>query len=208
MRRKFRKDLKDMLSYSKQEYLLLSNVEIRRIHAASKIKSSVVKHHRAKKKTSLEEVSCILIQKFFRGSQARKTSFIDVLELNKYPRLYFLKEQKPTFVKLIKSLMPILRKNDDLELDQLLECIKEDTEFDTIRVAEPDLFDYKPLPMVQLVKPSTMSKVRFSNSISKSHSLAPSFTLKDMYFSNDKYYTDQKLNTLKKRNCYLRGKKL
>ncbi len=54
MRRKFKKDLRDMLAYTKQEYLLMSNAEIRRIRAANKIKRFMLKHHREKKKRNRE----------------------------------------------------------------------------------------------------------------------------------------------------------
>ena len=54
------------------------------------------------------------------------TSFINALELSKYPRIYFLKEQKPAFIKILKSLMPLFEHKNDLKFEDLFKCIKED----------------------------------------------------------------------------------
>jgi hypothetical protein len=39
-------------------------------------------------------------------------------------------------------------------MEQAFGCIKEDTKFETIRVEEPDLFGYHPLPLLQFIMPS------------------------------------------------------
>lgn len=49
-----------------------------------------------------------------------------------------------------------------MTLENLVKNIREDDKYDTIRVAEPDLFEYKSFPLVQLTKPSAISKIRFS----------------------------------------------
>lgn len=41
LRKKLKKDLRDMLRYDKLEFLLMSNIEIRRIKAANRIKNFV-----------------------------------------------------------------------------------------------------------------------------------------------------------------------
>ena len=37
-----------------------------------------------------------------------------------HPRIYFLKEQKPLFMKLLKHLMPLFERKNSLKIDQLL----------------------------------------------------------------------------------------
>jgi hypothetical protein len=59
----------------------MTNAEIRRKHAASLIKKHMVSFHRKQKRESLEEVSCIILQKFYRGRFTKNTSFIHALEL-------------------------------------------------------------------------------------------------------------------------------
>lgn len=58
--------------------------------------------------------------------------------------------------------MPLFEQKNNLKYENLIACINEDKQFDTIRIAEPDLFDYKSYPLVQFVKPSVTSRVRFS----------------------------------------------
>ena len=41
-----------------------------------------------------------------------------------------------------------------MTVDDAYNCITEDSKFDTIRVEEPDLFTYKPLPLLQFIMPT------------------------------------------------------
>ena len=43
--------------------------------------------------------------------------------------------------------MAILQQNN-LTFDDAMDFIEEDTKYETIRVEEPDLFEYKPLPLL------------------------------------------------------------
>lgn len=58
-----------------------------------------------------------------------------------------MKEQKPTFIKIVRSQLAILQQ-EGISFDDAMDCIKEDNEFETIRIEEPDLFPYKPLPIL------------------------------------------------------------
>ena len=69
------------------------------------------------------------------------------LKLSEFPKIYFLKEQKPQFVKILRGQMAILQQNN-LTFDDAMDFIEEDTKYETIRVEEPDLFEYKPLPLL------------------------------------------------------------
>ena len=56
-----------MLALSNQQYLLLSNKEIRQNNAGSMIKKFMIKKYREKKREQLEHRSAIIIQKHVRG---------------------------------------------------------------------------------------------------------------------------------------------
>eukprot|EP00347_Sterkiella_histriomuscorum_P006457 403352701 len=206
MRKKFKRDLRDMLVYTKQEYLMMSNAEIRKRRAGLRIKRFIVQKYRERKKQELEQRSALAIQKFYRGRFTMNTSFINALELAKYPRVYFLKEQKPAFIKILKSLMPLFENKNDLKFEDLFKCVKEDTNYDTIRVAEPDLFDYRQHPLIQLVKPCIQSRVRFNKPSDVTQRL--DFSLSELLFSPNKYSTLRQWQILQARNCRVSREKI
>jgi len=101
-----------------------------------------------KKETHRRRITAALkIQTFYRMRYVKNTSFINALQLSKYPRIYILKEQKPIFIKIIKNLMPLFEEKHDIRFDELMDCLKEDRKYDTIRVTEPDMFPKRPLPI-------------------------------------------------------------
>lgn len=77
----------------------------------------------------------------------KNSSFMRALELDKYPKFYFLKEQKPQFIKILRALVPQLTQAN-ITLDDAIASISEDQKYDTIRVEEPDLFKFQPLPIL------------------------------------------------------------
>lgn len=62
--------------------------------------------YQMKKQERIRLAATIKIQTYVRMWLVKNTSYVDLLELKKYPRLYFLKEQKPTFIKILKQLTP------------------------------------------------------------------------------------------------------
>jgi len=190
-----------MLRIQNQEFLLMTNEELKKKSAAKKIKKHISEFTARRQKERKERMASLSIQKFFRGRFVRNTSFINALKLHKYPRIFFLKEQKPTFVRLIKKILPLLESRG-LSFESLTKSITEETRFDTVRVAEPDLFDFKKLPLTQLLAPSNMSRLRFNQAIPKER--WSSVKLVSFYFTEDKAYTDHFLERIKKRNCYVK----
>ena len=83
----------------------------------------------------------------------KNTSFINALQLSKFPRIYILKEQKPIFIKIVKNLMPLFEDKHKIQFEDLMEYLKEDRKYDTIRVTEPDMFPRRALPLIQFTKP-------------------------------------------------------
>jgi len=141
------KDLKDLLAYTGDEDLLLSTEEIELRNKALIIYFRMYVYWQ-KKKTQREKLAATLkIQAFYRGRFVKHSSFVNALQLSKYPKIYFLKEQKPQFVKILHSQIAILQQ-ENLTIDDAIDCIVEDRKYETIRVEEPDLFDWKPLPLL------------------------------------------------------------
>ena len=92
-----------------------------------------------KKRMRAREDASLKIQTFFRMRFAKNSSFITALQLAEYPKIYFLKEQKPQFSKILRELADHFSQ-EGMTLDDAYACVSEDNQFDTIRVEEPDLF--------------------------------------------------------------------
>lgn len=82
----------------------MTNQELRERSAGVIIKRYILKKYREKKFEELKERSALKIQRYVRGRQARMSSYRQALELDKYPRFLFLREQKPLFLRLLKEL--------------------------------------------------------------------------------------------------------
>jgi len=107
LRVKLKKDLKDMLRYTNEEHLMMSNVELRKRAASRRIYETMMEYH-FKKETMRRRIAAALkIQTYYRMRFVKNTSFIKALKLAEFPRLYILKEQKPIFIKIVKNLMPL-----------------------------------------------------------------------------------------------------
>jgi hypothetical protein len=44
--------------------------------------------------------------------------------------------------------MPLFEDKHGINFEDLIDCLREDNKYDTIRVTEPDMFPRKPLPLV------------------------------------------------------------
>ena len=112
------------------------------------IKKFMLKKYREKKREELETKSAIIIQKHIRGRQVRQRSYFELLNLDSKPIFYILKEQKPLFMKFMRELGSIIESKFGYRYEDLYAMIKEDNTYDTIRVAEPDIFDYHWQPLI------------------------------------------------------------
>jgi myosin heavy subunit len=107
-RKRFEKDLKDLLKFTGDEDLLKSTEELRRKKAAKIVFKLLYKHWTQVKRERKRQAAALKIQSFYRMHFVKNSSFVNALELARYPRIYFLKEQKPQFVKILRSQLPIL----------------------------------------------------------------------------------------------------
>ena len=81
-----------MLRYSNEEHLMMSNVELRKRAAARRIYDTMLEYHQKKEMMRRRIAATLKIQTFYRMRYIKNTSFINALQLQKYPRLYILKE--------------------------------------------------------------------------------------------------------------------
>jgi len=74
-----------------------------------------------------------------------------------------------------------------MTLDDAVGCIREDSTYDTIRVEEPDLFKYQPLPLLQFIMPTFSAKtlIRKNRSLGIDKIPMPDFSLNHSYHSNN-----------------------
>lgn len=95
---------------------------------------------------------------------------------------------------------------ENLTLDDALDCIVEDRKYETIRVEEPDLFEWKPLPLLQFIMPTFGKKtiIRYNKSLGLDKRANEDFTLNDHLYTDDEETTNRMLKTLRKRNYNLK----
>ena len=94
-RKKFMQDLKDLLAYTGDQDLLLSTEEIKRRDNARIIFRNMYRHWQKKKREREVLAATLKIQAFYKGRFVKHSSFVNALQLKDYPKIYFLKEQKP-----------------------------------------------------------------------------------------------------------------
>jgi len=79
LRLKLKKDLKDMLRYTNEEHLMMSNVELRKRAAARRIYETMMEYH-IKKETMRRRIAAALkLQTYYRMRYVKNTSFINAL---------------------------------------------------------------------------------------------------------------------------------
>lgn len=105
--------------------------------------------------------------------------------------------------------MAILQQHN-MTFDDAMDFIEEDTKYETIRVEEPDLFEYKPLPLLQFIMPTFGKKtiVRENRTLGLDKKRNEDFSLDDFLFTNDAEFTSRKMEILKKRKCHFKPARL
>ena len=94
-RRKFEKDLRDILEYEGQQDLLMTSKQIRERDSGRIILRNMRAFHLKKKRERECQAAALKIQTYYKGRFQKNTCFVNILKLSEYPRIYFLKEQKP-----------------------------------------------------------------------------------------------------------------
>ena len=89
------RELRALLRQSGQEDLLLTNDEIERRDKGLLIFKYMNAWYKKIKKQRAKYAATLKIQTFYRMRFVKNSSFINALKLKEYPKIYFLKEQKP-----------------------------------------------------------------------------------------------------------------
>jgi hypothetical protein len=79
LRLKLKRDLRDMLRYTNEEHLLLSNIELRKRAAARRIYETMLEYHIKRETLRRREMAALKIQTYFRMRYVKNTSFINAL---------------------------------------------------------------------------------------------------------------------------------
>lgn len=97
----------------------------------------------------------------------------------------------------------------DKTFDDAIDMICEDTRFETIRIEEPDLFEWHSLPLLQLIMPSCSKKtiIRENRTLGLDKNVHDDFTLNDYLFKRPETAADieTKLTKLQKRKCHIKA---
>jgi len=74
---------------------MMTSEEIRERDLKLLVIRGMREYHLKKKKERQREKAALKIQTFYKGRFVKNSSFVNALQLSQYPRIYFLKEQKP-----------------------------------------------------------------------------------------------------------------
>jgi hypothetical protein len=125
---KYERDLAALLRITGDDDLLKTEDEIRKQRAAMKI-YKLLKWNAIRRKTNrMREAAALKIQSYYRMYYVKNSSFVNALQLKEFPRIYFLKEQKPLLVKILRSQKAILQQ-EDIKFDKAIDCVRDDIEY-------------------------------------------------------------------------------
>jgi hypothetical protein len=88
----------------------------------------------------------------------REYSFIRGLELEKYPVVYFLREQRIRFTEIINQTCKRLKGAYQTQ-DVMKNFVSQGSEFQTLRYPDYTETPYRMMPLLHMVMPSALSKV-------------------------------------------------
>ena len=97
-----------------------------------------------------------------------------------------------------------------MTVDEAFALIREDTQYSTIRIQEPDLFAFKSLPLLQFIMPTFGPKtlIRENRNLGLDKAARPEISLKQFWAMSDAETTHNQLDVLQKRNCHFSHAKL
>ena len=116
----------------------------------------------------LIQTSALKLQKLWRGKTTKHKAYLEVLGLNQYPCLYFLKEQRIDLQKIFRILLQKFPKlKQKYNLDKLKAMITLCNDYSIIRYPNPLIFKKQSLPILQYIRPSVFSKIRLNTGTCK-----------------------------------------
>lgn len=112
-------------------------------------------------------------------------------------------------MKILKKLIHHLQQ-ENMTIEDAYNCINEDNKYDTIRVEEPDLFEFRPMPLLQFIMPTFGKKtlIRENRALGLDKVPLPEMSLNQFFTMRNSESTNHRLKVLQKRNCRFSHQKL
>lgn len=160
LRKKMKKELYDIMLEEGLAHLTFTSQQLRERVAKAKIVKAVRFHLKRIRERKLYQRHVMRIQRMFRGRQARVKNYIKVFDLEKYPKILILKEQRRLFFKLLE--LTVTKMGEEFELKKYQPMLKQSEEFDTLRYCYPSNKVLRSsIPIINFSMPAFYSKVRY-----------------------------------------------
>lgn len=106
LRKKMRSELYDIMKDNGLAHLTFTSKQIRERVAKAKIIKAVRFHLKRIRERKLYEAHVLRIQRLVRGRNFRAKRYIEVFNVQKYPKFLVLKEQRRLFFRLLEDSLP------------------------------------------------------------------------------------------------------
>lgn len=131
LRKKMRKELYDIMKEEGLAHLTFTSQQIRERVAKAKIVKAIRFHVKRIRERKLYQEHVMRIQRIYRGRRARVLNYIKVFDLEKYPTIFILKEQRRLFFSILET--TVKKMNQVFELKTYQSLLQDSKEFDTLR---------------------------------------------------------------------------
>ena len=142
-------------------HLTFTSKQIRERVAKAKIVKAVRFHLKRIRERKLYQAHVLRIQKIVRARNERVKRYINAFQLEKYPKILILKEQRRLFFVLLEE--TVNKMKIEFSLKKYQEWLKTSEEFDTLRYWYPSNKVLRsPVPIFNIWMPAYLSKIRYS----------------------------------------------
>ena len=161
MRKRMKAELYEIMKAEGLAHLTFTSKQIRERVAKAKIVKAVRFHLKRIRERKLYQAHVLKIQKWVRARNERVKRYISAFQLDKYPKILILKEQRRLFFILLEE--TVKKMGMDFSFRQYQECLKTSEEFDTLRYWYPSNKVLRShVPIFNFWMPAYLSKVRYS----------------------------------------------
>lgn len=153
-------ELYDIMKDEGLAHLTFTSRQIRERVAKAKIVKAVRFHLKRIRERKLYQRHVLHIQKRIRGRTVKTKTYLKAFQMDKYPKILILKEQRRLFFKLLEETVKAMNKEYDMKYYQ--GCLKTSPEFDTLRYCYPNHQILRSeTPILTFTMPAFHSKLRY-----------------------------------------------
>jgi hypothetical protein len=131
LRKNMRRELYDIMKEEGLAHLTFTSQQIRERVAKAKIVKAIRFHVKRIRERKLYQEHVMRIQRIYRGRRARVLNYIKVFDLDKYPTIFILKEQRRLFFSILE--ITVKKMGQVFELKKFQSLLQDSKEFDTLR---------------------------------------------------------------------------